>query len=298
MKSLAASVGDDTTAWFCHHLESNLRHPPDLPDAAARLIEALKGQSDTLRRLIEEPEAAFGRLRSLSTMVADGGADPVSGQTAAPSGAVRRLPEELAFGESAEPRKLPSQPGGATLERVFVRCERAAKRFAESEGKFVRVEIRGGDLAIDDELGERLIEPLLQIVKNALTHGIELPELRRRKGKPVEGILRLSAERHENRVCLLVEDDGAGVDLELVRRRAVEGGLWSESEAQRLDESELLGLLFVPGLSTRAQPNLLSGRGMGLDLSQDIVRRLGGVIRFSARPTAGVRVVVELPQGS
>jgi two-component system chemotaxis sensor kinase CheA len=140
------------------------------------------------------------------------------------------------------------------------------------------------------------MEPLLQIAKNAVTHGIELPGYRTELGKPAEGRLRLSAERHGEWLRLVVEDDGRGVDLEHVRSRAVEQGVLSETEAATLDENQLLNLLFVPGLTTRANANMMAGRGVGLDLAQDIVRRLGGGIRFAVREHGGVRVTVELPQ--
>lgn len=140
------------------------------------------------------------------------------------------------------------------------------------------------------------MDPLLQIAKNAISHGIESPGRRCELGKPPEGRLRLLAERQGEWLRLIVEDDGGGVDLELVRRRAIERGVLSESEAAGLGENELLSLLFVPGLSTRADANIMAGRGVGLDIAQDVVRRLGGGIRFSVQESGGVRVTMELPQ--
>ncbi|MGC4067598.1 MAG: ATP-binding protein [Polyangiaceae bacterium] len=293
MKALAASVGDDTTAWYCHHVEARLRNSSDAPSATACLFGELKGQSDTLRQLIEDPKVAFARLRFRVSHIGETQTTPLSLRSEEIS--AQRSFNSLALDTRVEPPTSFSPPAQATFERVFVRCERAAKRFAEAEGKSVSVEMVGGELEVEDDLGERLIEPLLQIVKNAISHGIELPQERRRKGKPIEGLLRLSVERHLNGVRVLIEDDGAGVDLELVRRRAIERKLSTEAEALRLADDELFGLLFVPGLSTRAHPNLLSGRGMGLDLSLDVVRRLGGLIRLSARTPAGVCVAIELP---
>jgi chemotaxis protein histidine kinase CheA len=287
MKSLAASVGDDTTTWYCHHLEARLRNLPNNdPDATLHLLSELVGQSDVLLRLVEDPAAAFIYLRRHS-------APCDSILESAPS---RSREPTSADAEMQETRRVPNQSGHTTFARVLARCERAALRFAESEGKSVRVEIAGGGFPTDESTAERLIEPLLQIVKNAITHGIESPEQRRLNGKSSVGVLRLSAERQGEGVRLVVEDDGAGVDLEIVRRCAIERGLSSEAAARLLGESELLGLLFVPGLSTRSQPNLLSGCGMGLDLSQDAVRRLGGEILLSARASGGVCVMLELPQ--
>lgn len=198
--------------------------------------------------------------------------------------------------EWQETRRRLGQLRRTTLAKVFSRCERAAYRYAEAEGKRIRIEAQGGDWSIERSLAERLVEPLLQIVKNAISHGIEPPELRRELGKPEVGRVRLSAERQGEWLRLIVDDDGRGVDLERVRTRAVEQGVLTENESFGLGENELLNLLFVPGLSTRSDPGMIAGRGMGLDLARDVVRRLGGGVRFSVQASGGVRVTLDLPQ--
>lgn len=199
-------------------------------------------------------------------------------------------------GEWQETRRRLGQLRRTTLAKVFNRCERAACRYAEAESKRVSVETHGGDWSIERSLAERLVEPLLQIVKNAICHGIETPEMRSALGKPEVGRVRLIAERQGEWLRLIVDDDGRGVDLERVRSRAVEQGVLTENESVGLGENELLNLLFVPGLSTRSDAGMIAGRGMGLDLARDVVRRLGGGIRFSVQSSGGVRVTLDLPQ--
>lgn len=411
MKAIAAAVGDDTTAWYCHHLEARLRRPGDTKAGSAEIFVELSNHRATLLRLLESPDDAFEMLHSLvpgrrprrttpppfkrseppagrstlgaltsrsSTLPpadeADADADAtiriptatleqffdqverldiVSDQLSGTSGEARRVARALRDlrQEFCEVQRTlgPPRPWGSsartldrfakavdllsnlagtadgveqgcrrgaesirsewhatrrqlgrlrrtTLARIFSRCERAIYRYAEAEGKRVHVETLGGDWSVERSLAERLMEPLLQIAKNAVSHGIELPHRRQALGKPAEGQLRLLAERQGEWLRLIVEDDGCGVDLERVRVRAVEQGVLAEAEAAGLGENELLNLLFVPGLSTRANAGIMAGRGVGLDLAQDIVRRLGGGIRFSVREHGGVRVTMELPQ--
>lgn len=412
MKATAASVGDGTTAWYCHHLEAKLRQPAPGLGTGLKLFSELEGHRATLSRLLDSPEEAFAMLRAHRTQfrtsrkttpppfrLGEGSvgrasavpfttrsstlppgetldADPdatlripttaldemfdhveridiwsnqsletatlarklakslldlrhqlsdaqclvggsgVAGTQAKVHGALAqamgtiahslstayrveqdsRTFAELLRTEWYDTRRSLGRLRRTTLAQVFGRCERAAYRYAESEGKSVEVEILGGEWSVDRVLSERLLEPLLQIAKNAICHGIEAPEVRERCHKSPKGKLRFSAERHGEWIRLIVEDDGAGVDLERVRERAVDQGLLSEEESRLLGENELLSLLFVPGLSTRSTANMMAGRGIGLDLSQDVIRRMGGGIRFSVREPCGVRVTLELPQ--
>lgn len=412
MKATAAAVGDDSTAWYCHHLEARLRQPAEQQGTPAGVFMELSNHRATLVRLLESPDDAFEMLRSLlpgrrsrrstppppfrpsepplgrsglGLYTARSSTLPPPDDAEAEADVTLRIPtttfeqffdhveridiiSDRLFGTTNEARNLSralrelrhelvevqrslgppkvasdSAPTldrlakaiealsnlnsaadrveqgcryGAerlhtewhdtrrqlgrlrrtTLARVFARCERAIYRFADAEGKRVHVETLGGDWSVERSLAERLMEPLLQIAKNAVSHGIESSVRRTSQGKPREGQLRLLAERQGEWLRLIVEDDGRGVDLERVRSRAVEQGLLTEPEAAGLGENELLNLLFVPGLTTRPDAGIMAGRGVGLDLAQDVVRRLGGGIRFTARERGGVRVTLELPQ--
>jgi two-component system chemotaxis sensor kinase CheA len=180
-----------------------------------------------------------------------------------------------------------------TLNWLFSRVTQAAERIVEHEGRQVRFELVGADTPIDRRTAERLIDPLMQLVQNAIAHGIRPPEDRIQAGKPPEGTIRLSAERAGDWLRVEVQDDGVGVDVQRVRELAVRHV--DVDAASRLSDNELLALLFLPGFTTREGPDLLAGRGVGLDLAQERVRRLGGAIRLTSHPGSGMRATIETP---
>lgn len=182
-----------------------------------------------------------------------------------------------------------------TVQWVFERVETAVLALAAREGKLVNVVIDGADVPLDRRVAERMLDSVLQVARNAVAHAIERPELRSRAGLSPKGVVGLKAERLGDWIRILVEDDGVGVDLQKVRKMVVEQEVLTEQEAKAAHEEELLALLFVPGLTTRGEPDLSAGRGVGLDLAQDVVRRLGGTIRLSHRPTGGICATLDVP---
>lgn len=175
-----------------------------------------------------------------------------------------------------------------TLAPLFDRLRRAAIDFADQELKLLQVQIVGGELTIDRRVSDRLEEPLLQLVKNAVAHGIENPDERSQNGKSRYGSLRLRAERLGDALTLSISDDGRGVDLgRLVSLSGKTVNMSSEEDA--------LALLFAPGLTTRPAADLLAGRGVGLDLARETVRRLGGSITLTQGEGGGLVATVEVP---
>ncbi len=164
--------------------------------------------------------------------------------------------------------------------------------------KHVKVAVGGGEQEVDRSVLEALFDPVLQIAQNALAHGLELPHERTATGKPREGTLTLTAAFDSDRFRLTVEDDGAGVDVDKVRERALSSGVVPREVAEHADVDALLDLLFLPGFTTRAQADVLAGRGLGLDLAHAAVRRLGGGMRLASRTGRGVTVTVEVPAGA
>lgn len=157
------------------------------------------------------------------------------------------------------------------------------------------VRTRGADETIDRRIAEQLIEPCLQLVRNAVAHGIESPEVRVKLGKPPSGTIALGARKFGNRLSLTIEDDGAGVDVVDVRTRAVHAGLVAPGIAEAADDDTLLTLLFLPGFSTRQSSDLLAGRGIGLEIARSGVQRMGGAIRLSSRAGEGFSARIEVP---
>ena len=183
----------------------------------------------------------------------------------------------------------------ASLHSLFESVKRAILRDAEHEGKAIAVEILGPDVPIDRRISERLFDTVLQLAKNALVHGLELPTERAHAGKEPVGRVTLSAEQIGEWLRITVADDGRGADVTRIRDLAVAAGAVTRAAADRAADDDLLALLFLPGLTTHHRADLLAGRGLGLDLVQDTVRRLGGTIRLRSRAGGGLTASFEMP---
>jgi two-component system chemotaxis sensor kinase CheA len=181
------------------------------------------------------------------------------------------------------------------LEALFARMPRLVRDAARQVGKDVEFVADGHEIELDRGVVEAMGDPLVHLLRNAVDHGIEPPDVRRAVGKPPRGRIELTAERRENRIVLTVRDDGAGIDLEAVRAAAVRRGLLAAEAAQTLGREELVRLLFTPGFSTREQVTALSGRGVGLDVVRREVERLGGAIAVHTEPGRGTAFAIELP---
>lgn len=196
---------------------------------------------------------------------------------------------------SREMRALLMELRRTTVGVLFERLSPAVQRFADEEGKRVRLQTVGGELPIDRRVADRLYDALIQLAKNAVSHGIESPDERRQAGKVEQGLLTLRATRHGEWLRIVVEDDGRGVDIVRLRALAVERGVMTPQQAQRSREGELLLILFLPGLTTSTRADVLRGRGLGLDLAEDAVRRLGGTIHLGRADTGGLVATLEVP---
>ncbi|MDH7503100.1 MAG: chemotaxis protein CheA [Verrucomicrobiota bacterium] len=179
------------------------------------------------------------------------------------------------------------------IGEAFERMQFVVRDLMRETGKRVQVEIQGQHTEIDKLIVERMMEPLLHIVRNAISHGIEPPEERIAAGKSPEGTLRLSASASGDTVALEIEDDGRGINLEKVAARARAMGLMDEKS--RLDEASLLDILCAPGFSTRDGADLASGRGIGMNVVLGAVREFGGKLALHTEPGKGTRFTIELP---
>jgi two-component system chemotaxis sensor kinase CheA len=179
--------------------------------------------------------------------------------------------------------------------RVFARFPKLARDVARQLKKNVELEVVGADTELDRNLVEALADPLVHLVRNAIDHGIETPEARRRAGKPEQGRVRLSAQQEGDHVAIEVRDDGAGIDPEKIRRSAVEKGLVTADAASRLSGEECLQLIFLPGFSTRDEVSDLSGRGVGMDVVQSKIRELSGLVQIHSDVGSGSRFAIRVP---
>ena len=172
---------------------------------------------------------------------------------------------------------------------------RLVRDMARRLDRQVRLDIDGLTTEVDRDILEQLEAPLTHLLRNAIDHGIEPPEVRRANGKPEQGLIRLEVRHRAGMLAITVRDDGAGIDLEKLRRKIVERGLTTPDMAAALGEPELLEFLFLPGFSTAQAVTEYSGRGVGLDVVQTTIRKIGGSVRVSTRPGQGTTFHMQLP---
>jgi two-component system chemotaxis sensor kinase CheA len=178
------------------------------------------------------------------------------------------------------------------------RHQHAALRLARDLGKEVAVELSAGDLRVRADAADALDTALVHLIRNAVDHGVEPPEERARAGKPAAGRIRVHVQVVDGGGEVVVEDDGRGVNVDEVRRRAVDLGFMSRREAERAPEADLLDMLLQPGFSTRTRVSDVSGRGIGLDAVRTALARAGGKLSIGTRAGQGTTVVARVPQAS
>ena len=181
------------------------------------------------------------------------------------------------------------------LLRIVEPLPRMAREVAEAGRKRVEVEIRGGELELDRSILDRLSDPLVHLVRNAVDHGIELPEARVAAGKSGVGNVCIDARRDKDAICISVRDDGAGMDLDAVRQRAVEAGLVHPDIAEDLPAEQLAAFLFRPGFSTADRVSEISGRGVGMDAVRATLESLGGSVEFTTTVGGGSTTTLRVP---
>jgi two-component system chemotaxis sensor kinase CheA len=183
----------------------------------------------------------------------------------------------------------------APLLRVMEQLPRVARELAQKLGKGVQVELAGAQLELDRSILDRLSDPLVHLIRNAVDHGLEMPDARREAGKPEAGRILIQARRERDSIRVSVEDDGAGLDLEAVRARAVAAGLVHGDLAEDLPPDQIAALVFRPGLSTRQTVSDVSGRGVGMDAVKATVEALGGRVELSSSSGLGTTTSLVVP---
>lgn len=181
------------------------------------------------------------------------------------------------------------------VDHLFRRFPRVVRDVGRQCGKEVELIVKGGQTDLDKSILDAIAEPLTHLVRNAVGHGIETAEERVRAGKRPHGTLRLGAYHQGNQVVIEISDDGAGIDAEKVRQRALSQGLLKAEQAARLTESETLDLILQPGFSTAEEITELSGRGVGLDVVQSVLGRLKGTVEIETAPGRGTTFRLRLP---
>lgn len=255
------------------------------PVAGASVVRVELPRLDAVMRLVADLVISRSRLDDVLAQLGrdapSAARDALEETNAAMERQLRQLRERV--------MRIRLVPVGEAFERLRF----AARDAIRESGRRVALVFHGQSTEIDKLVVDRMLEPLLHLVRNAVSHGIELPDARVAGGKSAEGTLSLRAMASGDRIIIEVEDDGSGIDVERVAARGRERGLLAPDEA--LTDDRLLDVLCAPGFSTRDEADKTSGRGVGMDVVRSAVRALSGVLSVSTSPGRGTRFVVDLP---
>jgi two-component system chemotaxis sensor kinase CheA len=181
------------------------------------------------------------------------------------------------------------------IKKVFGRFPRVVRDLARSLKKDINLEMRGEDTDLDKNLVEALADPLIHLVRNSVDHGVEMPDVREKSGKPRTGKVILSASQEGDHIELCIIDDGAGMNPDKLRGIAVKRGLMDEDAASRLSNKECFNLIFMPGFSSKEQISDISGRGVGMDVVKTAINTLNGSIDIDSEVGKGTRIAIKVP---
>lgn len=181
------------------------------------------------------------------------------------------------------------------IKKVFGRFPRVVRDLARNLKKEVHLELRGEETDLDKNLVEALADPLVHLVRNAVDHGVEMPDVREAAGKDRQGTVVLGAEQEGDHILLTISDDGGGMDPNKLRKKAVEKGLMDEDAASRLTDKDAYNLIFAPGFSTKDEISDISGRGVGMDVVKTRIVQLNGSIDIDSELGAGTRLTIKVP---
>ncbi len=251
------------------------------PSAADRTIRLDVSLLDRLMNLVGELVLARNQILQFANRTEDSG-------LLLPSQRLNLITSELQEGVM----KTRMQPIG----NIWNKFPRTVRDLALGCGKQVRVEMEGQETELDKTLIEAIKDPLTHLVRNAVDHGVERPEVRQAAGKNPEGRLALRAFHEGGQVNIEISDDGAGLDQERIRNKAIQKGLISAEQAGRLTDREIVNLVFLPGFSTAEKLTNVSGRGVGMDVVKTYIEKIGGTVELQSRPGKGVMVRMKIPR--
>lgn len=177
--------------------------------------------------------------------------------------------------------------------QLFEKMTRIIRKVSREQGKRLEIRLFGADTELDKQIIEDISDPMMHIIRNAIDHGIEPPEERRKAGKDEKGVVKLSSYQKGNHVVIEVEDDGRGIDLDRVRAKALERGLIASIDS--VSDKEAIDLIFLPGFSTTDKVSELSGRGVGMDVVKNNITAISGMVDIETKKGSGSRVTITLP---
>lgn len=181
------------------------------------------------------------------------------------------------------------------IGNVFHKFPRVVRDLSQKLGKKIELVIEGEDTELDRSVIDEINDPLIHLIRNAVDHGIETPDVRLAAGKPEKGTLRLTARHEQGRIIITIEDDGAGIDAAKIRKSAVSKGLISEADAESMTDEKTIDLIFLSGLSTSKKATDISGRGVGMDIVRANIQRINGTILVDSTQGQGTIFQIVLP---
>lgn len=250
------------------------------PESAVETIRVGVNLLDRLMNLVGELVLARNQLLQYSSSRQDAGFQAVSQR-------MNLIATEL----QEEVMKTRMQPIG----NVWDKFPRTVRDLALGCGKDVRLELEGQDTELDRTIIEAIKDPLTHLVRNSIDHGVEPPALRQAAGKSSTGVLKLRAFHEGGQVNIEVSDDGAGLNADRLRQKAIERGLISSQNASRMSERDIFNLIFLPGFSTAEKVTNVSGRGVGMDVVKTNVEKIGGTVDVQSTPGKGTTVKIKIP---
>jgi two-component system, chemotaxis family, sensor kinase CheA len=181
------------------------------------------------------------------------------------------------------------------VKQIFERFPRMIRDLAKKMNKQIDLEMDGAEVELDRTVLEEMSEPLVHLLRNAVDHGIETPDVRTNEGKETYGTIRLQAKRERSYVVISISDDGRGIDPDIIRQKSIEKGLASSADVAKLTDEEVIRLIALPGFSTVENPTEISGRGVGVDVAKTKVETLGGSFRILSKKGQGTTFVLKFP---
>ncbi|CZT36454.1 chemotaxis protein CheA [Rhizobium sp. 9140] len=258
------------------------------PDRGVRVLKVPQEKVDRLMDLIGEMVVAKNALPYLAARAEDHfGSRDLSREIKSQYAIINRIAEEMQDG-IMQVRMLP-------VGAVFQRFPRLVRDVSRQLGKLVRLVVEGEETEADKNIVESLADPMIHILRNSLDHGLETPEVRQAQNKPEEGRLTVRASQEGDRVLIEIEDDGKGIDPEVIKRKAFEKGLIDEQRLDTLTDAEAVQLVFAAGFSTADQISNLSGRGVGMDVVKSSLEKVGGQVQLTSIKGKGTRILLSLP---
>lgn len=181
------------------------------------------------------------------------------------------------------------------IKKVFGRFPRVVRDLARSLQKEINLELEGEETDLDKNLVEALADPLVHLVRNSVDHGIEMPDVRVKSGKPRTGLVKLAAQQAGDHILLTIQDDGAGMDPEKLKSIAIKRGVLDPDAAARMSDTEAFNLIFAPGFSTKEQISDISGRGVGMDVVKTKITQLNGTVHIHSKMGQGTLLEIKVP---